>query len=55
MKHQVLLYYKYTYVEDPEKLRDMQRRLCEQLNLRGRIIVAKEGINGTVEGSGWEK
>jgi len=51
MKHQVLLYYKYTYVEDPEKLRDMQRRLCEQLNLRGRIIVAKEGINGTVEGS----
>lgn len=27
-----------------------QRKLCEDLNLKGRIIVAKEGINGTVEG-----
>lgn len=28
-----------------------QRALCQQLDLKGRIIVAKEGINGTVEGS----
>lgn len=28
-----------------------QRKLCENLNLTGRIIIAKEGINGTVEGT----
>lgn len=27
-----------------------QRELCEKLGLKGRIIVASEGINGTVEG-----
>ena len=49
--YQVLLYYKYTKVSDPEKLRDDQRKLCAELNLKGRIIVAHEGINGTVEGT----
>ncbi len=28
-----------------------QKELCESLNLKGRIIVAAEGINGTVEGT----
>jgi UPF0176 protein len=50
-KFVVLLYYKYINIADPEKLRDEQRALCECLNLKGRIIVAKEGINGTVEGT----
>jgi len=27
-----------------------QRKICEELNLKGRIIVSKEGINGTIEG-----
>ncbi len=49
-KFQVLLYYKYISISNPEKVRDQQRLLCESLNLKGRIIVAKEGINGTVEG-----
>ncbi|MDO8618967.1 MAG: rhodanese-related sulfurtransferase [Candidatus Daviesbacteria bacterium] len=48
---QVLLYYKYIDLENPETVRDEQRKLCESLNLRGRIIVAKEGINGTLEGT----
>ncbi len=47
----ILLYYKYVPIDDPEKLRDEQRALCEILELKGRIIVAKEGINGTVEGT----
>lgn len=50
LKYQVLLYYKYVSVPDPEILRDQQRELCLKLNLKGRIIVAKEGINGTLEG-----
>lgn len=47
---QVLLYYKYVTVENPEYFRDEHRVLCEKLNLKGRIIVAQEGLNGTVEG-----
>lgn len=50
MKYQVLLYYKYVSISNPEKVKKEQRRLCEKLNLKGRIIVALEGINGTVEG-----
>lgn len=48
---EVLLYYKFVDLKDPEKIRDEQRSLCESLGLKGRIIVAHEGINGTVEGT----
>jgi UPF0176 protein len=48
---EVLLYYKYVTLEDPEKVREEQRELCVSLGLKGRIIVASEGINGTVEGT----
>lgn len=51
MKHQILLYYKYTNIENPIHEMREQRRVCEQLGLRGRIILANEGINGTVEGT----
>ncbi len=49
--YQILLYYKYIEIADPEKVREIQRELCQRLNLKGRIIIAHEGINGTVEGS----
>src|SRR6266550_1915406 len=49
--YQVLLYYKYISIPDAQKVRDEQREICLKLNLNGRIIVADEGINGTVEGS----
>jgi UPF0176 protein len=48
--YQVLLFYKYISIEDPKRVRDEQRALCESLGLKGRIIVSFEGINGTVEG-----
>lgn len=47
---QVLLFYKYIKVPDPEKLKTDQKQLMEKLNLKGRIIVSSEGINGTLEG-----
>lgn len=46
----ILLYYKFTPVKDPEAIRLWQRALCEQLNLKGRILIADHGINGTVGG-----
>ncbi len=50
MAYEILLYYKYTHIEAPEELVRLQEELCERLNLKGRIIIASEGINGTVEG-----
>ncbi|HVA10672.1 MAG TPA: rhodanese-related sulfurtransferase [Candidatus Dormibacteraeota bacterium] len=46
----ILLYYKFVPVADPEALRLWQRALCEKLNLKGRILIAGHGINGTVGG-----
>lgn len=48
--YRVLLYYCYTPIENPEEFRDEHHRLCLDLNLLGRIIVAPEGLNGTVSG-----
>jgi UPF0176 protein len=50
MKYKIILYYKYVSVDDPERLLKEQRAICEALDLKGRIIIAKEGINGTLEG-----
>ena len=46
----VLLYYKFAPLSDPEAVRLWQRALCERLNLKGRILISKHGINGTVGG-----
>lgn len=46
----VLLYYKFTPISDPEAVRLWQKTLCERLNLKGRILLSKHGINGTVGG-----
>jgi predicted sulfurtransferase len=47
----ILLYYKYVAITDPVALSREQRELCTRLGLTGRIIIAHEGINGTVGGS----
>ncbi len=49
--HTILLFYKYVTINDPEALAESQRSLCERLSLKGRIIVAAEGINTTLEGT----
>ncbi len=51
MKNQVILFYKYTRINDPEALRIQERARCERLDLAGRMIIAHEGINGTYEGT----
>lgn len=50
MTHEILLYYKYASVKNPSKFAEGQRDFCSRHNLKGRIIVASEGINGTLEG-----
>lgn len=46
----ILLYYKYVKIQDPALEKERQMAACRALGLKGRIIVAEEGINGTVEG-----
>jgi UPF0176 protein len=47
----VLLYYKYVRIADPVGFTTEHRALCAELGLLGRILIAGEGINGTVSGS----
>ncbi len=47
----VILYYKFVPVVDPEMTRLWQFELCSRLGLKGRIIISKHGINGTLGGS----
>ncbi len=46
----IILYYKFTVVKDPAMAVRWQQELCARLNLRGRIIIAAHGINGTLGG-----
>ena len=48
--YNVLLYYCYTRIENVDQFRHEHHLLCLSLNLSGRIIVATEGLNGTVSG-----
>lgn len=46
----ILLYYKFTPLTDPESVKLWQKTLCESLGLKGRVLISKDGINGTVGG-----
>lgn len=48
--YQILLFYKYVHLPQPEEIMKWQKELCQKLNLKCRTIVAHEGINGTLEG-----
>jgi UPF0176 protein len=50
-KYQILLYYCYTPIADPEAFREQHHLFCISLEIKGRIIVAAEGLNGTVSGT----
>lgn len=47
----ILLYYKYIHIEYPERILKWQKKICADLDLTGRIIIAHEGVNGTVGGT----
>jgi UPF0176 protein len=50
-QYQTLLYYCYTTIANAEQFAEDHLRYCKSLNLVGRIIVADEGLNGTVSGT----
>lgn len=46
----IVLFYAFAPLADPQAIRLWQRDLAESLKLRGRIIISKDGINGTLGG-----
>ena len=48
--HPVILFYKYVQIVGPERFAAEHSALCKQLGLKGRVLIAEEGINGTLAG-----
>ncbi len=51
MKQNVLVvssFYKYVRISAPKKIQKDQIKLCNSLDIKGRILIGKEGINGSV-------
>ena len=46
----IILFYKFTPLKDPVTVMHWQRELAESWGLKGRIIIARHGINGTLGG-----
>ena len=46
--YQILLFYSYAKISDPNKFKIDHHLFCIKNNIKGRIIISKEGINGTV-------
>jgi len=47
---EVLGFYKFIKINALKKYKDILQKLLIQNNLRGTIIIAKEGLNGTISG-----
>lgn len=50
-KFKVLLFYKYVHFEEPNKFMHDHLLWCNDNDIKGRVFIASEGINGTVSGS----
>lgn len=46
----ILLYYYYTKIINTNELWKQHKEFCSKYDLKGRIIIAKEGLNGTLSG-----
>lgn len=49
--YRILLYYKFVAVADHEALAREHLAYCKKLGVKGRILIAPEGINGTLSGT----
>ena len=47
----ILLYYQYVRIENAEKFAYDHLKFCKSIGLKGRILIADEGINGTIGGT----
>lgn len=47
----IIIFYKYVSIVHPQKVRDWLKQLCTDCGLKGRILIGREGINGTLGGT----
>ena len=47
----IILFYKYVTIDDPGQVMERERAVCDVLDIRGRMILATEGVNATMEGT----
>ncbi|MFT4311897.1 MAG: rhodanese-related sulfurtransferase [Candidatus Woesearchaeota archaeon] len=50
MTIQVLLYYKYVPLQNPEEFVEKTKQFCQQRGILGRILISEQGVNGTCAG-----
>ena len=51
MSYQVVAFYQFAVLPDFRELREPLRAICAKLELKGSVLLAHEGINGTLAGS----
>jgi len=49
--YQTLLYYCYCFIDSSQEFVERHLEFCNSLGLKGRVIVATEGLNGSVSGT----
>jgi UPF0176 protein len=47
----IILFYKFVNIEKPGKFQKEHQTLCNNLGIKGKVLVAYEGINGSVSGT----
>ena len=50
MPYQVAAFYQFAALPDFRELREPLRAICADLELKGSVLLAHEGINGTIAG-----
>lgn len=51
MEYSTIIFYRYVTIKDPHALMERERAVCDVLGITGRMILAEEGINATLEGT----
>src|ERR1700694_3831240 len=51
MPYEVAAFYQFAALPDFAELREPLRAICTELGLKGSVLLAPEGINGTLAGS----
>lgn len=49
--YEVILYYNFSHIENPEKFCKEHKKFCKEQDLKGRIYISSEGLNGTAAGT----
>jgi UPF0176 protein len=49
--NKIILFYKYVEIPYPKQVMKWQQEICKELQLKGRVLISHEGINGTLGGA----